>query len=120
MRETSGVTSKRRETNDFFAAFSHQAPIEQKEIPNTTVDITLWESNVPYFDIFYLLQNYLREYYAMDTYLLYKIIKERQLPLEQSLSFISDIHHGYVEIMFEADEKERELELKNSEIDKKE
>ena len=45
----------------------------------------------------------------MDTYLLYKVTKERNLPLEETLNFISYIHIAYADKLMTADKQELDM-----------
>lgn len=96
-KEASGSV-KRKETDDFFAAFSHQATDEQKvQDVEEVIEIEVWESNQDIFEIFRILQHYFKEYYSLDTYLLSKLSSNRNLDLEEVLLYIPYIHATYVD-----------------------
>lgn len=97
-RKESSVVTKRKETDDFFAAFSHQATDEQKvQDVEEVIEIEVWETNVDVFEIFRMLQHYFKEYYALDTYLLTKLVVGRKLDLEEVLMYVPYIHAAYVD-----------------------
>lgn len=56
----------------------------------------MWECNIPYYEIFFILRDYLKEYYAIDTYVLIKLIQGRNLNLEEALTCVAAIHNAYV------------------------
>ena len=56
----------------------------------------MWELNVTIFEIFRILQHYFTEYYGLDSYLMCKLIKERNADLEEVLMFIPYLHSAYV------------------------
>jgi hypothetical protein len=97
LRDKTDIQSKKKETQDFFAAFSHQIKKERiTQEEDKVIEIELWESNIPYFDLFYILRDYLKEYYAIDTYVLIKLIDGRGLNLEEALTCVAAIHNAYV------------------------
>jgi len=42
---------------------------------------------------------YLKEYYQLDTTLLLALISARSLPLEETLTFISILHHNFINVI---------------------
>ena len=97
-RKENTQSNKRKETDDFFAAFSHQATDEQKILDiEETIEIEIWETNKDIFEIYRILQHYFKEYYTIDTYLLNKLVIKRDLDLEEVLLYIPYIHATYVD-----------------------
>lgn len=96
-REQAKVVDSSAELSDFFAAFGHQPTEEQKpKAEDIVIEIDIWETNLDIFDIYRLLQNYLGEYYQLDTNILLQLINSRKLDLEETLLLLPYIHATYV------------------------
>lgn len=103
-REDTPLANKRKETDDYFAAFLHQPPKAQGQSEDIIFDIELFDSNIPIYQLYSVLRNYFGQYYSIDTQLMLKIIESRQLDLETALKYIPYIHGAYVDIVFPSPE----------------
>lgn len=102
---------KRKETEDFFAAFADHAVVELAELEHDEeVLVVLWDTNRIYFDIYRILQDYYTDSGNIDTYLMIQILKERKLPIEETALCISYLHSGYRDAMDNSNEIETPAE----------
>lgn len=104
-REKNKTTNTRKETDSFFAAFSHQANAEQDvEMEDIIIEIFLWDTNKDLFEIYRIAQNYLTEWGGLPTQLVSDLIQGRNLPFEDSLVQLPNIHYGYTTITAQTDQ----------------
>jgi hypothetical protein len=59
----------------------------------------LWDSNAELFTVYGILRSYLNENYGLDSAVLLAIIKEKELPVIQTLTDIPYIHSGYLNVV---------------------
>lgn len=55
--------------------------------------------------MFRVVQNYFKEYYAIDTLILIELIKDKNLPITETLMEFPHIHYGYIKVVYPEDNK---------------
>ncbi len=76
--------------------FSEEGDEEEEEIEDDEI-FYLWDTNAAIFNLYKILRNYLiGELYTIDSAILLALIKDKYLPVTDTLDKIPYIHSGYV------------------------
>lgn len=82
----------------FPGLFLQDEQVEEEEICEVT-ELVLYDSVIFIYDIYSILQNYLSEYYAIDSAIMLALIQDMELPLQRTLELLPQIHSGYVSVV---------------------
>ena len=94
------VVSKRNQEEEFFHAFN-VVDNDNEVIIDEIHIIELWNTNLPIYKIYFILKDYLKDNYSIDSYILIALIKEQKLPLTEMLRAIPFIHSGFLTRLLE-------------------
>ncbi len=93
------IQKAKEEENLLQAAFPDLDFSEEEEEEDVEEDeiFYLWDTNAAIFNLYKILRNYLvGEVYSIDSAILLALIKDKYLPMTDTLDKIPYIHSGYV------------------------
>lgn len=68
------------------------------ELPDTLVEFELFESNIPLYEVYRILQGWLTEWGGLNYQLTSDLIRERKLDFEETILYLPIIHGSYSKI----------------------
>ena len=93
------IQKAKEEENLLQAAFpdlDFSEEVDEEEIEDDEI-FYLWDTNATIFNLYKILRNYLvGELYSIDSAILLALIKDKYLPITDTLDKIPYIHSGYV------------------------
>ena len=94
-------TSKLQESLGEFMTFENEEDVKQplevvkEKLTVSTLPDLVWESNIPYLELFNIAKLYTNEWAIINPIVLIELAKEFKLTVKETLSFIPIIQAGY-------------------------